>query len=233
MYGMSSSPGKAYWGKSMISFLKDFLYDEGNSNIFVDGSGSNPGSLASSRYEAGYDYARYYLKELISGLRRDSQGNIIEKLHIVTHSHGSAFGAGMVAAINYYGAMFGVEVSTVIHLSPSGSADFSTPESPMTYQFGIENDPVVDQDVKINGVDYFGEAKSKFDNIVDDYSNNHKTQHLDNQIKYGLLDLRRISENDQRNAPASKDEDQEHVGGCEMPDLKYRDFEWKKLETPE
>ncbi|MFN8993914.1 MAG: RHS repeat domain-containing protein, partial [Pseudomonadota bacterium] len=192
---MPSRPGLDYWDESMIEFMQEFAEDVGNETMFVDGSGSNPGSYSSFRYQAGYEYAKKNIDKILSGMERDAKGKVVEAIHIVTHSHGSAFGAGMAQ----YLVAAGYQVKTVVHLSPSGVGShtglgkgFSTPEEPLTYQFELDNDPVVNFfNRKIEGVDRFGIAKTPHQTYWRDVIENHATSRYSNVVKNAMLDMQK------------------------------------------
>ncbi|MFO0486067.1 MAG: RHS repeat-associated core domain-containing protein [Sphingobacteriia bacterium] len=190
---IGSMSGRDYWDPNLISYLKSFVGDEGNGSMFVDGSGDTPASSGLIRFLEGANYARENFQDIISNLKTDENGNIIEKLHIFTHSHGSAFGAGMATYIVHAGASLGIEVETVIHLSASGPELFSTPDSPITYQFGIQNDPIVDEDTRIRGVDYFGVVKINRSYTDDLFESHAATKYLNSTFKNGLEDLNLLS----------------------------------------
>lgn len=59
-----------------------------------------------------------------------------EKINMVTHSEGAAFGAGIIS----YLLSRGVNVGTVVHLSADGGDEFSTSQSPFTIQFSYDRD---------------------------------------------------------------------------------------------
>ena len=191
---IGSVSGRDYWDESMIRFMQEFAEDVGNETMFVDGSGSNPGSFSSFRYQAGYEYAKKNIDKILSGMERDARGKVVEAIHIVTHSHGSAFGAGMAQ----YLVAAGYEVKTVVHLSPSGVSSytglvvpFSTPEEPLTYQFELDNDPVVNFfNRKIDGVDRFGIAKTPHQTYWEDVTTNHATKNLTNTLKNALREMK-------------------------------------------
>lgn len=82
------------------------------------------------RYEAGYKYAKSNIEKLISGL---GDG---EAFNMVTHSEGSAYGAGVAQ----YLIEQGYTVNIILHLSSDEGDEFTTPQEPYTMQLSYQGD---------------------------------------------------------------------------------------------
>lgn len=144
--------GKAYWGRGFGSSAQNFFKDYSkisNSN-YIDGSSSWGGDMSGQdRYEAGMAYAKANLKVLTADMVEG------ETFKMVTHSEGSAYGAGVAQ----YLIDQGYKVETVVHLSADEGDEFSTPTAPMTYQLGYDGDWVTGNK-NIKGVDKSGLVNS-------------------------------------------------------------------------
>lgn len=101
------------------------------------------------RYDAGYTYAKANINSLTSGMEDG------ETFKMVTHSEGSAYGAGVAL----YLIDNKCKVETIVHLSADEGDEFSTPKSPKTYQLANEGDWVTGNKM-ISGVDRFGLVNS-------------------------------------------------------------------------
>jgi hypothetical protein len=159
----SSSPYKDYWGKGFgeaaqkffndYSSLKNYNYINGSSSYGGDQSGAD-------REQLGYDYAVANYHLLIEGL---AEG---EAFQMVTHSEGSAYGAGVAR----YLIEKGHKVENVVHLSADEGDEFETPWGPDTYQLGYYGDWVTgNKEIGNGGVDYFGvidKFKDKSDRVL-------------------------------------------------------------------
>ena len=129
----SDKGGKEYWGAGFTSaaqvFFNDYSavsnanYINGSSVIGIDMSGQD-------RYDAGMAYAEANFDILTADL---ADG---ETFKLVTHSEGSAYGAGIAQFL----IDKGFEVETVVHLSPDEQNEFTTPTEPFTYQLGNDGD---------------------------------------------------------------------------------------------
>ena len=73
---------------------------------------------------------------------------------MVTHSEGSAYGAGVAQ----YLLDAGYKVTTILHLSSDEGDEFSTPKAPYTLQLSYEDDWVT-RNKTIKNVDKVGEIK--------------------------------------------------------------------------
>lgn len=137
-----------YWSTGFASAAKNFFkdYSQINSSNYIDGSSQWGGDMSGQdRYNAGYKYAMNNLNSLTSDLAEN------ESFNIVTHSEGSAFGAGVAQAL----LENGYSVSTVVHLSSDEGDEFTTPQSPYTIQLSYEGDWITNNH-KIKNVDIFG-----------------------------------------------------------------------------
>jgi hypothetical protein len=148
----SDKGGQAYWGSGFSTAAQGFFNDHStitNSN-FIDGSSSFGGDMSGGdRYSAGYEYAKANLGVLTADM---VQG---ETFKMVTHSEGSAYGAG----VSQYLIEQGFTVETVVHLSSDEGDEFTTPSAPTTYQLGYDGDWVTGNK-PISGVDKSGLVNS-------------------------------------------------------------------------
>lgn len=147
----SSSAGANYWGDGFTVAAKSFLKDYSpiNSTNFIDGSSLWGGDMSGSdRYAAGYKFAKDNLNRLTSGMKKG------ESFKMVTHSEGSAYGAGVAQ----YLLDAGYKVTTILHLSSDEGDEFSTPKAPYTLQLSYEGDWVTGNKT-IKNVDKVGEIK--------------------------------------------------------------------------
>ena len=147
----SSSAGEKYWGRGFAdaarSFFKD--YSQINSSNYIDGSSMWGGDMSGGdRYVAGYKFAKDNIQKLTSGMRKG------ESFNMVTHSEGSAYGAGVAQ----YLLDAGYKVTTILHLSSDEGDEFSTPKAPYTLQLSYEGDWVTGNKT-IKNVDKVGEIK--------------------------------------------------------------------------
>ena len=147
----SSSAGANYWGDGFTVAAKSFFKDYSpiNSTNFIDGSSLWGGDMSGSdRYAAGYKFAKDNLNRLTSGMKKG------ESFKMVTHSEGSAYGAGVAQ----YLLDAGYKVTTILHLSSDEGDEFSTPKTPYTLQLSYEGDWVT-RNKTIKNVDKVGEIK--------------------------------------------------------------------------
>ena len=147
----SSSAGANYWGDGFTVAAKSFFKDYSpiNSTNFIDGSSLWGGDMSGSdRYAAGYKFAKDNLNRLTSGMKKG------ESFKMVTHSEGSAYGAGVAQ----YLLDAGYKVTTILHLSSDEGDEFSTPKAPYTLQLSYEGDWVTGNKT-IKNVDKVGEIK--------------------------------------------------------------------------
>ena len=147
----SSSAGEKYWGNGFAdaarSFFKD--YSQINSSNYIDGSSMWGGDMSGGdRYVAGYKFAKDNIQKLTSGMRKG------ESFNMITHSEGSAYGAGVAQ----YLLDAGYKVTTILHLSSDEGDEFSTPKAPYTLQLSYEGDWVTGNKT-IKNVDKVGEIK--------------------------------------------------------------------------
>ena len=147
----SSSAGANYWGDGFTVAAKSFFKDYSpiNSTNFIDGSSLWGGDMSGSdRYAAGYKFAKDNLNRLTSGMKKG------ESFKMVTHSEGSAYGAGVAQ----YLLDAGYKVTTILHLSSDEGDEFSTPKAPYTLQLSYEDDWVT-KNKTIKNVDKVGKIK--------------------------------------------------------------------------
>ncbi len=145
---VSHEEKQAYWAPNIIEDVKTIFQSSGASltqSIFIDGAGENAFSKGYERYAAGYEYLIENIDFITQGLLPN------ETINFYTHSHGSAYGAGMAQALIDQG----YNVECVIHTATSGPTNFSTPTQPYTIQFGYKGDHVVEEEHPVPGVDRF------------------------------------------------------------------------------
>ena len=113
--------GSSYWNTQNGSFsnmvLKHFkdssrpyYYDGslgGAVRTFISSDRFNPGEdntnlSAYVRYKAGYNAGIFDAEEIISNLRRDGSGNVIEPIRIISHSMGGMYSKGFAQALVEY-----------------------------------------------------------------------------------------------------------------------------------
>ena len=148
----SDKAGAAYWGDDMASSAQKFFKDYSNitSSNYINGSSKFAGDMSGQdRYKAGMAYAKANLEVLTADM---GDG---ETFKMVTHSEGSAYGAGVAQ----YLLDQGYKVETVVHLSADEGDEFSTPTAPVTYQLGNDGDWVTGNK-NIKGVDKSGIVNS-------------------------------------------------------------------------
>jgi RHS repeat-associated protein len=129
----SSAGGKEYWGNGFASAAQNFFNDYSiiSDSNYIDGSSMFGGdSSGSDREQDGYEYAEKNYSTLINGLGED------ETFKLVTHSEGSAFGAGIAR----YLMLKGHKVESIVHLSSDEGDEFDTPFGPTTYQLSYGDD---------------------------------------------------------------------------------------------
>ena len=148
----SDKPGQAYWrngfSRAAQNFFKD--YSKITSSNFINGSSAIGIDMSGQdRYDAGYEYAKENIKVLTADMVEG------ETFKMVTHSEGSAYGAGVAQ----YLIDQGYKVETVVHLSADEGDEFSTPTAPMTYQLGYDGDWVTGNK-RISGINKSGLVNS-------------------------------------------------------------------------
>ncbi len=121
-----------YWSENFIEGARKYFGETSENYQFVDGRGKH-NSSGSSRYTAGYEYAKANLTILTDGMAKG------ETIKIVSHSMGAAYSEGMIQFLQEKG--FNVE--KVVHFSPSDGDDFKANKEPNTIQLTLENDPVL------------------------------------------------------------------------------------------
>ncbi|PIF32655.1 RHS repeat-associated protein [Flavobacterium sp. 9] len=108
------------------------------------------------RKKAGYEaMTKSEFKSILSKLERNSQGKIIEKIQIYTHSRGAAFGVGytehLLELIKQNANEFADannEVDFVFNIAPHQSNDISAPEGVDSYSIDRTKDPLSGNDIK-------------------------------------------------------------------------------------
>ena len=137
-------PKEKYWGKPFIERSQEYFDDW--SIRFIDGS-SRRGydQSGQDRYNSGRAYAEMYFYELTKGMTED------EPFIVITHSEGSAYGAGVAS----YLIEKGKKVETVLHLSPDEGDEFTTPSQPTTYEIKYNGDWVIGKHI-MDGLDKSG-----------------------------------------------------------------------------
>ena len=141
---------RQYWGKNFDKAAQNFFGDYSTiiDAFFIDGSSKWGGDMSGKdRYEAGYKYAQSNLEQLTSGLGEN------EVFNMVTHSEGSAYGAGVAQ----YLIEQGYNVNMVLHLSSDEGDEFSTPKEPYTMQLSYQGDWVT-KNHPIKNADKVGEV---------------------------------------------------------------------------
>jgi hypothetical protein len=106
----SHSSGASYWGKGFAGAAQNFFNDHSSisSSNYIDGSSKWGGDMSGQdRYDVGYAYAKANINSLTSGMENG------ETFKMVTHSEGSAYGAGVAQ----YLIDKKYKVETIVHLS--------------------------------------------------------------------------------------------------------------------
>ncbi len=124
--------GRNYWNRGFTEAALSFFNESGKRNsLYVDGSSLiGFDQSGEDRFKLGQKYAKNNFENIVSDLGEH------ESIHFVTHSEGSAFGAGMAD----YLISRGVPVDIIIHLSADEGDEFSTPLDPLTIQFSYDHD---------------------------------------------------------------------------------------------
>ena len=144
----SSYSGKAYWGNNFTSVAQIYFNDYSTitDNNFIDGSSKWGGDMSGAdRWKAGYQYAINNIESLTNGMKGD------ETFNMVTHSEGSAYGAGLAKGL----IDMGYTVSEIVHLSADEGDEFITPKEPFTLQLAYDKDWVTGNKI-IKNTDKFG-----------------------------------------------------------------------------
>ena len=155
--------GEKYWSPDFVNAAKDYLND--NNVCYIDGRGSWSSS-GEERFKSGYRYAQENYLQILSML------NSNEKINVVSHSMGAAFSEGIIM----YLLSKGVDIGSVIHLSPADPSGFIA-HAQNTIQLQINNDPVlayknVGESYIIKGVSRFGIVKTNC-SFSEDFLNSH------------------------------------------------------------
>ena len=124
--------GRNYWNEGFTEAALSFFHESGKRNsLYVDGSSLiGFDQSGEDRFVLGQKYAKNNFENIFSDLGEH------ETVHFVTHSEGSAFGAGMAD----YLINRGVPVDKIIHLSADEGDEFTTPLDPLTIQFSYDHD---------------------------------------------------------------------------------------------
>ncbi len=85
---------ESYWTTKLVRIITRGFDDK--KTLFRDGDVSTG---AYNRYELGYLRAKADYKDIIANLERDENGKITETIKIISHSKGSAYGAGYQNAL--------------------------------------------------------------------------------------------------------------------------------------
>jgi RHS repeat-associated protein len=171
-YMIGNSSGKDYWNPFFIKAAQSFFSD-GNV-MYVDGRGTY-NSSGKDRFNAGYLYA-HTLYHSIKSKMKDG-----ERINVVSHSMGSAYSEGIIS----YLMKQGMEMGTIVHLSPADPSEFSA-HAPNTLQMQINNDAVLGyknfgENSIIEGVNRYGIIKTS-DSFFDDLISSHGRTKLDKNI---------------------------------------------------
>ena len=145
----SSVAKENYWSVGFAREAQKFFgdYSSINSTNYIDGSSMCGFDMSgANRYNAGYQFAKTHINELTSGMQEG------EFFNMVTHSEGSAYGAGVAQ----YLLDAGYKVNTILHLSADEGDEFSTPKAPYTLQLSYQGDWVTGNKI-IQNVDKVGE----------------------------------------------------------------------------
>lgn len=194
----SKEGGEGYWGgEPYFKAAEEFLGTTGGAREFVDG---NTGWTSAAKYGSFLRYLKGYAY-VIENLDKYESIKESTEISVVTHSFGVAYGAGMVAALNNND----ISVNTVVHLSGylgfNGTPEFDTPTMPETYQFGMANDPVVNEDAIIAGVDRFAVAENEGKTYKEEISGySHGSTKGSSKTWALLAELKRVSELTVQNA---------------------------------
>lgn len=141
----SRSGGKDYWGTGFEDEAKSYFRDYAGNNQYIDGSSYIGGdSSGGGREQNGYEYAKKNYSTLVKGL------GVNETFKIVTHSEGSAYGAGVAK----YLMEMGQKVEYLVHLSPDEGDEFTSPlGTGETYELSYQGDWVTGNKPISDGVD--------------------------------------------------------------------------------
>ncbi|MBL4705598.1 MAG: hypothetical protein JKY54_13830, partial [Flavobacteriales bacterium] len=142
-------PKGEYFRRPVVNRAKKYFNDDNVS--FANGSGRTSLSTAGMRLRRGKRFAKRQLKRALAGkesifngedgkpivqMQNDGTLKWTETIKVVSHSHGGAFGAGIIE----YAMDNGAEVTEVINVAPHGK--FIAPADPNTIQVNTEKDPV-------------------------------------------------------------------------------------------
>jgi RHS repeat-associated protein len=142
-------PGGQYWSRPFVNNAKKYYKDENVS--FANGSGRTGLSIAPLRRRRGEKFAERELEKALNGepsifsgedgkpiVRKLENGTLQwdETIKVVSHSHGGAFGAGIIDYVQSKGAT----VEEVVNIAPHGH--FEAPAGTNTVQVNVEGDPV-------------------------------------------------------------------------------------------
>jgi len=100
---------------------------------------------ASARSDAGYDQGLKDAGTIISNLAKNSSGEIVETIKIVTHSMGGAYGKGYVRALQKYISGLSeeeqkqIKISLIADFDPYQAGDLSADPNIKTMQFIHKN----------------------------------------------------------------------------------------------
>lgn len=163
-----------YWSKGFDTAIMSHFQD--NHAIYIDGSlggvfGLNKNLVLSNmnpqiRYMAGLSNGMTDAESLIAKLQRDTNGTIIERIRLVSHSMGSAYAKGYSQALIDYiiahpSTTSGISISEY-DFAPFQPASQKAVEGVDTYQYSHKYDKIAGNQ-KIEGAHYMTTSDSKFD----------------------------------------------------------------------
>ena len=170
----SQGASSNYWSQDFVDAVKSHFGDEKLN--YLDGSlggvfGLNKYLVLSNlnpiiRYIAGMKQGTADAESIIAGLMRDTNGNIIENIILITHSMGGAYGKGYAQAlVNYIKSH--PTITSGIRISEYDFAPFEpTMQKAVTgvdtYQYSHKNDWIAGSK-KIEGAHYMKTSESKKD----------------------------------------------------------------------
>ena len=182
--------GRNYWNKGFTEAALSFFNESGKRNsLYVDGSSLiGFDQSGEDRFKLGQKYAKNNFENIVSDLEDH------ESIHFVTHSEGSAFGAGMAD----YLISKGISVDIIIHLSADEGDEFSTPLEPLTIQYSYDHDFITKNHfIKGTDIQIIKERfKSGFESIMYSHGSTND-KNIFNELKQDLnkIDINNIPKN--------------------------------------
>ena len=135
-----------YWGDFDDNVMAKF---NDHNSLYLDGSiggifNLKMNLLSAMRFHAGYYNGAMSAQQIFENLTRDSNGNIVESIKIITHSMGGVYSKGFIQALldymeSHLGQYEGLSI-TEYNFAPFQPTTYAARTGVDTYQYSHKND---------------------------------------------------------------------------------------------